>query len=428
MKGLKLVAILLCLCFVAGSCGNMGRGGADFVKVEEGKFVKDGKPYYFIGANMWYAALLASEGEGGDRERLAVELDSLQAMGVDNIRVIVGSDGPHGVRTKFEPVMQTSPGVYNDTLLQGLDYLMADLGRRGMKAVLYLTNSWEWSGGFGQYLEWAGFGTAPLSSELPWKDYCDFLTQFYESEEAVGMYYDHLRKIVSRVNTVTGKPYSEDEAIFSWQICNEPRPFSSANKDAFARWVEESASLIKSLDTNHMVSTGSEGLYGCEVDMDLFAKIHSIPEIDYFNIHIWPYNWNWVTKENLDSVEIAISESEKYIEAHLPVVRSVGKPLVIEEFGYPRDGFSFERGTLVAARDRYYEYICGLVIESASSGGCIAGCNFWAWGGMAPRTHGQWLPGDAFSGDPAHEPQGFYSVYDDDATTISVIRRANREL
>jgi hypothetical protein len=108
----------------------MGRGGADFVKVEEGKFVKDGKPYYFIGANMWYAALLASEGEGGDRERLAVELDSLQAMGVDNIRVIVGSDGPCGVRTKFEPVMQTSPGVYNDTLLQGLDYLMADLGRR----------------------------------------------------------------------------------------------------------------------------------------------------------------------------------------------------------------------------------------------------------------------------------------------------------
>ena len=30
------------------------------------------------------------------------------------------------------------------------------MGKRGMKAVVALNNFWEWSGGFEQYLEWAG--------------------------------------------------------------------------------------------------------------------------------------------------------------------------------------------------------------------------------------------------------------------------------
>ena len=42
-----------------------------------------------------------------------------------------------------------------------------------------------------------------------------------------------------------------------------------------------------------MISTGSEGKYGCESDMALVELIHSYPEIDYVNIHIWPTNWGW---------------------------------------------------------------------------------------------------------------------------------------
>ena len=41
-----------------------------FVKVEDGHFVKDGKPYYYVGTNFWYGAILGSEGQGGNRERL----------------------------------------------------------------------------------------------------------------------------------------------------------------------------------------------------------------------------------------------------------------------------------------------------------------------------------------------------------------------
>lgn len=426
---MKTVSILaLCLSFsIILSCVPVAGDADSFVKVENGKFVKDGKPYYFAGANMWYAAMLASDGEEGDRERLERELDCLDSMGVDNIRVLVGADGDNWTPMKVGPTLQVRPGVYNDSIFNGLDYLLAELGKRDMTAVLYLTNSWEWSGGFGQYLEWAGFGRTPLPKEVSWGEYCAILTQFYDSPQARDMYFNHVKSVVSRVNAITGRPYSEDPAIFSWQLCNEPRPFSDENKEDFLSWARESAAIIKSIDTNHLVSTGSEGLFGCEVDSSLFARLHSLEDIDYFNIHIWPYNWNWVDKGNLDSVDIAIDESRKYIGIHTDAVADAGKPLVIEEFGYPRDGFSFSKDSSVSARDIYYRYIFDIVIESARSGGCIAGCNFWAWGGYAGQSSESeyWRRGDDYCGDPAQEPQGLYSVYAGDSTTVELVRETN---
>jgi len=47
-----------------------------------------------------------------------------------------------------------SPGVYDQSVLDGLDYLIAQMGKRGMKAVLVLNNFWQWSGGMGQYVSW----------------------------------------------------------------------------------------------------------------------------------------------------------------------------------------------------------------------------------------------------------------------------------
>ena len=97
---------------------------------------------------------LALKDRGSDRVRLCRELDELQRLGIDNLRILVGADGLPGVEDKVEPVLQSRPGVYNDSILAGLDYLLTEMSKRKMVAVLYLTNSWEWSGGYGAYLEW----------------------------------------------------------------------------------------------------------------------------------------------------------------------------------------------------------------------------------------------------------------------------------
>ncbi len=420
---IALIALLTLL-----SC-TKGERGKEFARVQDGKIILNGKPYYFMGTNMWYAAILASEGEGGDTLRLFRELDFLKELGLENIRVLVGAEGERGVHSKIEPILQPSPGVYNDTLLKGLDRLMVELAKRDMTAVLYLGNSWEWSGGYSQYLMWSGEEKAPIPAIAGWIPFRDYVAKFVFCDSCKKMFAKHVRFIVSRENSITGKPYTEDPAIFSWQVANEPRAFSKEGKEKFYDWVTSVASLIKSIDSNHMVSTGSEGLYGCEVDMELFEKIHSYPDIDYLNMHIWPYNWGWASKDSiLEKLPYSIDETEKYIESHIQIAEKLNKPLVLEEFGYPRDGFLFNRRGTVEARDRYFGFIAERVKKSSAVGGALAGANFWGWGGFADTLSGRfdWRSGDPYSGDPAQEPQGLYSVFASDTTTLEVIRRFGR--
>ena len=189
-----------------------------FVCVNNGQFMQGNKPYYFIGTNFWYGAILGSEGEGGNRERLHNELDFLQKMGVDNLRVLVGTDGERGRKNKVEPTLQCAPGVYNDTILAGLDYLMAELGKRKMTAVLYLNNSWEWSGGYSAYLEWTGHGKAVTPSVDGWTAYTKYVQQFIQSDSAKQLFASYVKDIVMRVNRYTKIKYVDDPAILSWQI------------------------------------------------------------------------------------------------------------------------------------------------------------------------------------------------------------------
>ncbi len=420
---MKLLPLAAAAVLIAASCSN-GKNSTtttekddNFITVKNGEFYDGDSVYRYIGTNFWYGPLLASDGSFGNRERLAAELDSLQAIGIDNLRVLAGGDGPDGLASHIEPNLQTAPGVYNDTILRGLDYFIAELEKRGMKAVIYLNNAWEWSGGYSAYLEWAGHGKAVIPSVDGWPAYMDYVKQFVQSDSAKTLAANHVRNIVTRTNSVTGRPYSESPAIMSWQIANEPRAFGEDNKEAFAEWIGETARLIKSLDTNHLVSVGSEGSHGCEEDIELWTRIHSFPEVDYGTIHIWPYNWSWISESTVtDSVAAACRNTDAYIDAHHARLSQIGKPIVLEEFGYPRDGMA----TPVTGRDNYYSHVFSQVRNT----GKIAGVNFWGWGGLAVPAHDTWQHGDDYTGDPAQEPQGLNSAFACDTTTIAIIRAA----
>ena len=395
----------------------------DFVQVKDGHFVRHGEPYYYVGTNFWYGAILGSEGQGGDRKRLCRELDKMKSLGIDNLRILVGSDGKRGVKTKVEPTLQEAPGVYNDTILAGLDYLLMQMEKRKMVAVLYLNNSWEWSGGYGYYLEQAGLGQAPRPNEAGYSAFMQFVSQYASCEKAHQLFYDYVRFIIGRTNRYTHRRYVDDPAIMSWQIGNEPRAFSKEALPAFERWLAEASSLIRSLDSNHLISIGSEGSWGCENDIACYERICADKNVDYCNIHLWPYNWSWARKEHLvEDLGVSCKNTKEYIDAHLSVCARIGKPVVMEEFGYPRDGFSFTPGSSTQGRDGYYQYVFGLVADNAEKGGYFAGCNFWGCGGYAQPKHEQWQVGDDYTGDPAQEAQGLNSVFVKDASTLKVVR------
>ena len=426
----KQFLLLTVLLFLLGACAPKPAEHS-FIKVNaDGQFVRDGKPYYFVGANFWYGAILGSEGEGGNRERLHKELDFLKSIGINNLRVLVGADGENGIKTRVEPSLQVAPGVYNDTILAGLDYFMNELRERDMTAVLYLNNSWEWSGGYSVYLQWSGHGDAVVPAVDGWPAYMEYVKQFPQSDSAKTLFANHVNYIVSRTNRYNQIKYVDDPTIMSWQIGNEPRAFSDENKEPFARWMADVAAQIKSLDPNHMVSSGSEGSWGCEMDMNLFEKIHADPNINYLNIHIWPYNWSWVKADSLtELLPRAKENTKKYIDDHMVIARKYNKPIVLEEFGFPRDGFSFSKEAPTTARDEYYRYVFDLIRQDRESGGLFAGCNFWAWGGFAGQNpdHVFWEKGDDYTGDPAQEQQGLNSVFATDST-IEIIKAENRKL
>ena len=66
----------------------------NFVRTKGMQFFKgqQTEPYYFIGTNFWYGPILGSTGQGGNRTRLCAELDSLKALGVNNLRILAGAD------------------------------------------------------------------------------------------------------------------------------------------------------------------------------------------------------------------------------------------------------------------------------------------------------------------------------------------------
>ena len=401
-----------------------------FVTKSGTQFIKDGKRYRYIGTNLWYASVLASTGEGGDRERFCKELDNLKAIGVNNLRILSGPDAGSDLANPAKPYLQKAPGVLNDTILEGLDFAIAELEKRDMTAVIYLNNAWDWSGGFGFYLKECGYGDSPNTNEDGgYNRYVDYCANFAREQKALDMYYSYIKQIVSRKNSVTGRYYKDEPSIMAWQLCNEPRAFAKENKEAFAKWIAEAAALIKSIDSNHLVSTGSEGYIGCEVDAELCERIHADKNIDYLTIHIWPVNWGWAPRSNPDSgIDNACKESGKYIDEHIAMAKRVEKPLVIEEFGYSRQGNVSGTGIPTDSRDIFYSFIFEQVKKSADENGPIAGCNFWGWGGSGRPRDLVWQPGDDYLCDPPHEPQGWYSVFDCDTTTIDIIKKYAKEI
>jgi mannan endo-1,4-beta-mannosidase len=413
---------------LASSAALEAKARQRFVRTAGGSFRLGEQPYRIAGTNMWYAAYLGA----GNRDRLRRELDRLTALGINNVRIL-GSSEFSPLKNSVRPTFRNRSRHFNESLLRGLDHALAEMGRRGITAVIYLTNFWEWSGGMMTYLYWTNGGRYLNMNDPahPWPEFADMSSEFYGHAAAVRMFDDYVRAVVGRRNTVTGRLYREDPAIMAWQLANEPRPGGSEaaghrHMTAYLAWIDGTARLIKSIDPNHMVSTGSEGTQGCINDAQCVVDAHRSPAIDYVTAHIWPQNWSWADPKDLAGTWPTVERNTRdYITQQLAVARRLNKALVIEEFGFPRDGGSFDPGTPTTFKDRFYQLIYGAVLDSVRSGGPLQGCNFWAWGGEGRAQHPDhhFVRGDTrYLGDPPHEPQGWYSVFDGDASTQSAIR------
>lgn len=414
-----------------------------FVSSSGGQLVVDGQPFTFVGLNFWHAPWIAHS----DPAKLRTELDLLHAAGARVLRITALSEGPDEAPLQAVPTHQPRPGVFNEAMFRALDLVLDEMRARGMRAILCLNNMWSWSGGFAMYLVWARGGTwrdipypsshlsgywdarpagqRPQNTQADWNVYQEWASAFYSSPRAVALADEAVRRVVARTNAISGLDYAADGTILAWELCNEPRAVAPAEARTTARvaylaWVRTTAAKIKQLSPRQLVAVGSEGTTPFEeyINVD-FDATHALREIDVVTIHVWAQNWDWGDASGKARFESALNQALPYIEDHAQRARTLRKPLVIEEFGFARDMQSYDPQYSTMHRDAYY---AALVRDATRLG--VSGVMPWAWSGKGrPRVHGgYWRPGDDFLGDPPHEPQGWYSIYDTDESTLRLLR------
>jgi len=435
---LKTAALALPVLTAGCLPGPSRRAAGDFVSVRNERFELRGRPYRYVGTNLWYGCYLSDALLPDGRKRLVRELDRLQGLGVDNLRLLAGSETSPLVGAIPRGITR-APRDWDEGLLGGLDFCLAEMAKRDMRGILFLSNYWQWSGSFAQYVRWITGENIPdpdrpIMARGDWHAFMQFSARFYQTPAAVGLYREFASRLISRHNTVNGRIYRDDPAIMTWELANEPRPCADdglVEKDVpvFCDWVDSTARFIHELAPRQLVCTGSEGVWGCLQKPDVFIASHKTSAIDYVTVHMWLKNWGWLkTPELSPEFETATGKAREHVETHTGIATDIlKKPLVLEEFGLPRDRENYLPGSPTAARDEYYRRMFDQVADSCRAGRALQGANFWTWGGEGRAGAAEGSAG-RFLGDPPCEPQGLNSVFDTDTTTHGVIATANKKL
>ena len=341
-----------------------------FARQRSGRFFIGNKPFRFVGANV--AVMYRDE----DRERMPETMRQAAQVGIKVVRVwAFGEGGPNDVK----PVggdfadwprhhsFRFAPGQWNEDAFVHLDKVIAEAAKNGIYVQLCLSNWWRDTGGVTQYLRWAGINDAADESyKFGINNEKAFL--FYTNPETRRLYREHVEKLATRRNTVTGVYYRDDPTIFAWELMNESQVITGRWAERRA-WFAEMSGYLKSLDRNHMITPGAWGYRSTSERREWLAD-HALPAIDYCDVHNYP-------RDDHDSFVTSPAALKEFIENRAAAAFSLGKPLVLGEFGLNADGHGG-----VSQVDWYKAFFDG----SAAAG--AGGAMFWILTPDARRGYG----------------------------------------
>ncbi len=158
-------------------------------------------------------------------------LSSIQQMGGQVARIYTLSvkkadDSPETPRHIL------GPGEFNEEAFVVLDKVLQVANEKGVRIIIPFVDNWSWWGGRAEY--------AAFRDKSP--------DEFWTDAQIIADFKKTIEFVVTRTNTFTGRPYSEDKAILAWETGNELTSPQS--------WTSEIAAYIKSLDSNHLVIDG----------------------------------------------------------------------------------------------------------------------------------------------------------------------------
>jgi mannan endo-1,4-beta-mannosidase len=374
-RKLFLVAALLLVgsaaaLFLAASPNVATNGAKDnFVRQRGGRFFVGEKPFRFVGANV--AVMYRDE----DRARMPETLRQAAVAGIKVVRVwAFGEGGPNDVKpiADFEDwprnhSFRLAPGQWNEDAFVHLDKVIAEAARNKIYVQLCLTNWWRDTGGVTQYLRWAGINDAADDS-YRYGINNEKAILFYSNPETRRFYREHLEKLATRRNTITGVLYRDDPTIFGWELMNEAQAITGRWAERRA-WFAEMSAYLKSLDPNHMIAPGAWGYRSSSERREWLAD-HAIPTIDYCDVHSYP-------RDDRDSFVDSPKALKEFIDNRAAAAFSIKKALVFGEFGMGVEGYNG------ASQVEWYK---ALFEGNARAG--TAGAMFWIITPDARRGYG----------------------------------------
>jgi mannan endo-1,4-beta-mannosidase len=313
-----------------------GRAGSgvrqdSFVRTRASRFVINGRPFRFVGANV--SVMYRDE----DRARMPETLRQAAQAGIRVVRVWAsGEGGPNDIGPVADLAdwprthpLRWAPDKWNEEAFVHLDNVIAEAARNKLLVQLCLANWWRDTGGVTQYLRWAGitdaadekfrFGINPERAML-----------FYTNDETRRLYREHLEKLATRRNTVTGILYRDDPNIFGWELMNEAQAVTSRWSERRA-WIAEMSAYLKSLDPNHIIAPGDWG-YRTAAERREWLRDHQLPNIDYCDVHNYPL-------DDTDSFVDSPKALGEFIDNRAAAAFLIKKPLVFGEFGMGVEGY-----------------------------------------------------------------------------------------
>jgi mannan endo-1,4-beta-mannosidase len=240
---------------------------ANFAKANGTLFTIDGQTKYFAGSNSYWISFLTNNAD------VDLVLDHVAQSGLKIFRI-----------WGFNDVTSTGSGVWFQQLsasgsrintgangLQRLDAVVASAEKKGVKLIINFVNNWDDYGGMNAYVK--AFG----GTKEGW----------YTNTRAQTQYQEYIKAVVGR--------FKNSPAIFAWELANEPR-CKGCSTDVIYKWAETTSQFVKSLDPNHMVTLGDEGMglpggtsypYQYTEGVD-FAKNLQIKTLDFGTFHMYP--------------------------------------------------------------------------------------------------------------------------------------------
>jgi len=318
--------------FLSGCSGGHESARTSFVRQLHGRFILDGQPFRFVGANV--AVMYRDE----DRQRMPETLKQSAAAGIKVIRVwAFGEGGPNDIKPMADFAdwprnhpFRFAPDQWNEEAFVHLDNIIAEAAKNNLHVQLCLTNWWRDTGGVTQYLRWAGINDA-ADDTRPFGINKERAILFYTNPVTRRLYREHINKLATRRNTVTGIRYRDDPAIFGWELMNEAQVITGRWAERRA-WIAEMSTYLKSLDPNHLIAPGDWG-YRSSPERREWLADHALPMIDYCDVHLYP-------RDDHDSFVSVPDDLKWFVANRQAAAFSLGKPLVFGEFGMGPDGYN----------------------------------------------------------------------------------------